>query len=213
MSKKKYKNTSTRHPVDEYSEIMRQEKSSSNHFKAFMPKPQRTHFDSQAKNEKIILVLRQHPVTLLGRLAILFAMILAPFIFNALPLGDLFPTKYVFALNLGWYMLVFGFILETFLIWFYSVYLITDERVIDVDFVSLLFKNVSTAKIDSIQDISSKTSGILASIVDYGTIYIQTAGEQRELQFENVPQPAKVSSLLNELIIEEEQEKIEGRVS
>jgi hypothetical protein len=98
------------------------------------------------------------------------------------------------------------------LIWFFSVFIITDERIIDVDFVSLLFKDVSSAKIDAVQDISSKTGGMLASLLDFGTVHIQTAGEQREIQFENVPHPAKVAALLNELMLEEEREKTEGRV-
>jgi len=53
----------------------------------------------------------------------------------------------------------------------------------------------------------------LATVVDYGTVYIQTAGEKTEIEFENVPQPAKVAAILNELLLEEEREKIEGRVS
>ena len=112
----------------------------------------------------------------------------------------------------SWYMLMFSYALATFLIWFFSVFIITDERIIDVDFVSMLFKDVSAAKIDVIQDVSSKTSGFLASVINYGTVYIQTAGEQREIQFENIPQPAKVAALLNELMLEEEREKHEGRV-
>jgi len=113
----------------------------------------------------------------------------------------------------GWYTITMGLALETFLVWFFSVYIITDERIIDVDFISLLFKDVSSAKLDDIQDISSKTGGLLATVVDYGTVYIQTAGEKTEIEFENVPQPAKVAAILNELLLEEEREKIEGRVS
>ena len=116
-------------------------------------------------------------------------------------------------MTLGWYTLTLGFALETFLVWFFSVFIITDERIIDVDFLSLLFKDISSAKIDAIQDISSKTGGALATVVDYGTVYIQTAGESTEIQFENVPQPAKVAAVLNELLLEEEKEKLEGRVS
>lgn len=198
--------------VDDYSEVMRNERPSHNHFRSYMPKPQRTAFDTQTSEEKIILLLRPHPITLLKKAVLIVAALLFPIVVGSGWLQEFFPPSYVFAMGLGWYMLTFSFALETFLVWFFSVFLITDERVIDVDFVSLLFKDVSSAKTDVIQDISSKTAGFLASIVDYGTVYIQTAGEAPEIQFENVPHPAKVAALLNELLLEEEREKAEGRV-
>ncbi|HEX7018248.1 MAG TPA: PH domain-containing protein, partial [Patescibacteria group bacterium] len=111
-----------------------------------------------------------------------------------------------------WYLLITGFALESFLSWFFNVYIITDERVIDVDFLSLIYKNISSAKIDNIEDITAETGGAVRSIFNFGTVKIQTAGAATELEFEDVPHPAKVTRLLNELLLEEEREKIEGRV-
>jgi uncharacterized membrane protein YdbT with pleckstrin-like domain len=191
---------------------MRREKPSRNYFKAFLPKPQKTTFDTQTSEEHIVLLLRQHPITLLRQVVMVIFALILPLLSSGSFFADFLPASYIFGINLGWYLLIFSYALSTFLIWFFSVFIITDERIIDVDFVSLLFKDVSSAKIDAIQDVSSKTSGFLASVINYGTVYIQTAGEQREIQFENIPQPAKVAALLNELMLEEEREKIEGRV-
>lgn len=202
----------TQRSVDDYSEIMRGEKPSRNHWRAYLPKPVKIHFDTQASEEHVILLLRQHPVTLLRAGLLIFFALLAPLFIDLTFFSDFLPARYIFAMKLSWYLLTFSYALSTFLTWFFSVFIISDERIIDVDFISMLFKDVSSAKIDAIQDISSKTSGFLASILDYGTVHIQTAGEERELQFENVPHPAKVAALLNELLLEEEREKIEGRV-
>ena len=68
-------------------------------------------------------------------------------------------------------------------------------------------------KLDNIEDITATTSGAFAAIFDYGTVKIQTAAEVTEFEFANVPHPAKVTTLLNELLQEEEREKIEGRVN
>jgi hypothetical protein len=198
--------------ADDYSEIMRREKPSRNHWRSFMPKPERTSFDTQTNDERILVLLRTHPITLLKQVITIGVAAAFPLFTHWTFFANFLPASYITAINLGWYMLTFSYALATFLIWFYSVYIITDERIIDVDFLSLLYKDVSSAKIDAIQDISSKTSGFLASIVNYGTVYIQTAGEAPEIQFENIPQPAKIASLLNELLIEEEREKAEGRV-
>src|SRR5690606_33517842 len=102
---------------------------------------------------------------------------------------------------------------ESFLTWFFHVFIITDERIIDVDFISLIYKQVTSAKIDNIEDVSSITGGAVRSIFDFGTVQIQTAGARPEIAFEDVPHPSRVKRLLNELLLEEEREKIEGRVN
>nr|MDQ3008603.1 hypothetical protein [bacterium] len=61
--------------------------------------------------------------------------------------------------------------------------------------------------------ISAKTGGVLASVFNYGTVLVQTAAAQNEFEFDDVPQPAKVAAFLNELLVEEEREKIENRVN
>lgn len=198
--------------VDDYSEVMRVEHATSNPLNAFAPKPTNIFFDSQQENEEVILLLRQHPVTQVRWILIAIGLIIFPFIFSIIPFFDFFPIRYQLVGLLGWYLLVTGFILQSFLTWFFNVYIITDERVIDVDFYNLIHKNVSTAKIDNVEDVTTVSGGTLQTIFDYGTVIIQTAGSQQQIEFDLIPQPAKVTKLLNELLLEEEREQIEGRV-
>lgn len=207
------KKTSKRRHVNEYSEVMRKEKPSTNPLRFYAPKPQKIFFSSQLKEEQVILLLRQHPITQLKQLVIAIVIFFMPFlIFNSNILSFL-SLEFHIAFTIGWYLMLLGFIIESFLVWFFHVYIITDERIIDVDFLSLIYKNISSAKIDNIEDIAFTTEGFFASSIDYGSVKIQTAGEQREFEFENVPHPGKVSALINELLLEEEREKIEGRVN
>lgn len=199
--------------VEEYSEVMRQEKPSKNPLDAYAPKPGYFCFSTQHQDEDVVLMLRQHPVTQIKWILIAIGLALIPLIFSSMPLLDFLPPIYLTAALTGWYLLVAGFSLEAFLSWFYNVYIITDERVIDVDFHSLIYKNISAAKIDNIEDVTERTGGPLRTVFDYGTVIIQTAAAQVEFEFDNVPHPARVTKLLNELILEEEREKIEGRVN
>lgn len=200
--------------IDDYSEVMRREVSSNNPLKAFIPKPKKISFEIQDREEKIVLVLRQHPITQIKSvLMILFLFLFLPFLLKLAGLTAIFPGKFRIAANIFLFFLSLGMAFRSFLIWFFNVYIITDERIIDVDFESMIYKNISTAKIDNIEDITKKSSGIVASIFDYGTILIQTAATKNEFEFDHVPHPAKVVKLLNELVIEEEREKIEGRVN
>lgn len=209
---KKTKKSLIKH-VDEYSEIMRKEQPSKNPLKAFAPKPLYLTFDSQLDEEHIILLLRRHPVTQVKKILILIFGFFFIFLLSSTPIIRFLPANYQLAVIIGWFLLLIGFALESFLVWFFRVYIITDERIIDVDFLTLVYKNISSAKIDNIEDITAQTSGVLASVIDYGTVFIQTAAEKTEFEFEDVPQPSKVVALLNELLLEEEREKIEGRVN
>jgi len=199
--------------VDDYSEVMRHEEPTKGQFHAFSPKPQNLSFSSQQKNEQILLLLRRHPITQIGWIVIAAVMLAAPLIFGFIPFFDFLIPKYQVAGVIGWYLLTLGFILQSFLTWFFNVNIITDERIIDVDFYNLLHRDVSAAKIDNIEDVTEVTGGTLQSIFDFGSVVIQTAGTQQKLEFEDIPQPAKVTRLLNELILEEEKEKLENRVN
>ena len=199
--------------VEEYSQVVRSETPSTNPLDSYAVKPVKVFFDSQLHDEEVVLLLRRHPITQIKWVLVAFVLVLVPFIFSYIGLLDLLPSKYQVMSLIGWYMLVVGFSLESFLNWFFNSYVITDERVIDIDFESLIYKNISAAKIDNIEDITATTGGAIQSIFDYGTIKIQTAANVTEFEFEDVPHPAKVTTLLNELLIEEEREKIEGRVN
>lgn len=198
--------------VDDYSEVMYEASPSRSPFAAYAAKPSRTTFASQANGEQIILLLRKHPVTQIKWIVIAIIVAILPIIFSGVPLIGFLPANFQTAAVIGWYLLLMGFIIESFLTWFYNVYIITDERVIDVDFLSLLYHDVSAAKIDNIEDVTSVTGGAIRSIFDFGTVRIQTAAEKTEFEFEDVPHPTRVTKLLNELLLEEEREKAEGRV-
>lgn len=202
-----------RRSVDEYSEIMRNEVPTDKSMSAFLPKPNGILVDILAETEQVILVLRQHPITQFKWVIAVLVMMFLPLLFSSAGIFSFLPSTYRFAAVLGWYMIIFGLVVESFLKWFYRVYIITDERIIDVDFLSMMYKDVSTTKIDKIEDVTSISTGFLASVIDYGSIIIQTAATKQELQFESVPHPSKVTALLNELILEEELEKYEGRVN
>lgn len=199
--------------VEAYSEVMRHESASNNPLKSFVAKPSHIFFDSQHAEERVLLLLRRHPVTQVGWIITSMLLAVAPVLFSAVGLLDVLPVQYQFAATVGWYLLIIGFALESFLSWFYNVYIITDERIIDVDFYNLLYKNISAAKIDNIEDITTVAGGVLASVFNFGTVKIQTAGSVTEFEFEDVPQPAKVTAFLNELLLEEEREQLENRAN
>lgn len=178
---------------------------------AFIRRPANLHFETQDKEEKIVLLLRRHLITNVPWLAMVGLFLWLPWPINAfLPL-KVIPGNFRLIINLCWYLFTFSVALEKFLGWFFNVNILTDERIIDIDFPTLLYREIKEAKIDRVQDVSIRTGGYLRSLFNYGDVVIQTAGTLPEICFEAVPNPEQVCKILNQLLLEEEQEKLDGR--
>ncbi|MEO8581481.1 MAG: hypothetical protein ABI425_02760 [Patescibacteria group bacterium] len=198
--------------ITEFSQVLRDTPRCTNPYVAFSPRPLQVSFESQAEEERIVLFVRRHFATQIWWILVAIILALLPIILSFVPLLDFFPERFHLVFLAGWYTFIFGFALESFLLWFFNVNILTDERVVDIDFYSMLYKKLSTAQIDRIEDVTSTTGGFLGSLLDYGTVDIQTAANSRELSFEQVPNPEKIVQILNELIMEEEREQLEGRI-
>jgi hypothetical protein len=174
--------------------------------------PERINFETKEKEEKVVLLLRRHAITNLRWIFIATAMVFVPFVLTLLLKFDFIPGEFRLIGVLAWYLVIFAYILENFLNWFFNVYVITDERVVDIDFVNLIYKEVSDANIDKIQDVTYKMGGVSRSMFNYGDVLIQTASEIPNFEFLAVPSPDKIAKILQDLRIEERQEEIEGRI-
>lgn len=199
--------------VDEYSQVMRRFRPSIHTLHAFAAKPLQTEFASQEANEQLILLLRRHPITQVSWIIIALVAAIIPTFIDPGSFFTFLPPNYGTAITIAWYAGVIAYIFQAFLAWYYNVYLITDERVVDVDFISLIYRNITSAKISNIEDVTSTAGGALQTVFDYGTVTVQTAGAKPEIEFEDVPHPNMIVELFNELLQEEEQETLEGRVN
>ncbi len=176
---------------------------------SFITYPDNVHFDTQTDEEQIIFLLRKHLITNIPWLILTLFLILVPpiilpliFVHGLLPL---FPANFVLVFNIFWYLAVFGFALVNFISWYFNVYIVTNERIIDVDFIQLLYKQMSSTRIGRIQDLTYKLGGVVRAIFDYGDVFIQTAGDEPNFDFEAVPHPEQVVRTLSELTEKQEQ--------
>jgi len=179
---------------------------------AFCYYPDGINFETKDKKEKVVLLLRKHPITNIPWIIIAIVMLFAPAVLGSFPILSFLPESFQFVAVIGWYLITTAFILENFLSWFFNVNILTDERAVDIDFHNLIYKEVSDTKIENIQDVTYKMGGVIRTIFNYGDLHIQTAAEQREFDFLAIPKPDRVAKILQDLLTEEEQEKIEGRV-
>lgn len=174
-------------------------------FPALFDKPEGIHYCEQEPNENIELFLRAHWITNV------------PWIFTAL-FGFALPiviiivdqsmnTNYLNYLNwqemtgaiLIWYMLLIAFIIERFVTWYFNVYIVTNLNLVDVNFYSLLFRDIVEIDLGDIESQSSKIKGIMGSFFNFGDVTIESAAKDEDIVFENVPRPDFVSDRIQDL--------------
>lgn len=181
-------------------------------FTSYATFPPRTHFESQEDGEEVVLFLRQHLIVTVPWIAAVLVALAVPSAFEFFPPYAGLPGAYQLVIDLMWYLFVAGYAFAKLMSWFFNIYILTDERIVDVDFTNILYRKISTAKIEEIQDLHVVASGAFETFFNYGSIFIQTAAEVPEFEFLKIPRPDKVSVIINEMIDMEEQEKLEGRV-
>ncbi|MBI3576515.1 hypothetical protein HY086_00560 [Candidatus Gottesmanbacteria bacterium] len=170
----------------------------------FAINPTGVRFETQQDDEAVVLFLRQHPIVnlpwiLLSIVLLIGPTVALPFFLKFANLPVRLPPQYMLIATLLWYLATFGFIFGNFLRWFFNIYIVTDRRIVDIDFYYLLFKRFSEAEVSKIQDISFTVGGIAATVFDYGNVLIETAGELPNLKFEAVPHPEKVVETIRSL--------------
>ncbi len=170
----------------------------------FAVNPSGVRFETQAAEESVILFVRQHfivnlPWLVLGGFMLLVPPVLFPFILSLLKLPISLPVGYIIIGTLFWYVATFGFLLGSFMRWFFNIYIVTNERVVDIDFKYFLYKEISEAAHNKIQDLTYRTGGIFATLFRYGTVYVETAGEVPNIEFDGVPNPEKVVECISGL--------------
>lgn len=156
-------------------------------------------FETQENNEKVILVLRGHPVTQISWIVTSIIMIILPVFFYSLIVNYLKMNQVLFIL-IFWYFLSFSFIFLNLLSYIFNVGIITNRRVVDIDFHNILFKEFSATTIDKIEDVTVRTGGFLANFLNFGNLLIQTAGEEQNIEFLNIPYPTEAATIINQLM-------------
>lgn len=172
---------------------------------SFATNPDGIRFETQEREEKVVLFLRQHTAVLIPSFLLIFVLVMTPpifvpLIFQYLEFPVVIPVQYFVVGIAFWYVMTFGVTIMSFLRWYFNIYIVTERRIVDIDFLHLLYKEFSEARLEKIQDISFRSSGIVATLFDYGDVFVETAGETPNIDFHSVPRPARVIETIGKLL-------------
>ena len=163
------------------------------------------HFKGQKTGEKILLVVHRHWFDILSQFFIIFIMLLllfssllfTPQIINSSN-GNLSPSLLFFVEDI---FLIFIW-LFFFIIWidyYFDVWIVTNERIVNIEQKGLFSRGISELELENIQDITVEVCGIIPTFLNYGNLYVQTAAEKERFIFKHVPNPYAIKDLVMNL--------------
>ncbi len=179
-------------------------KNSLHFYSSYVDYPKNISFVDQEEDEEIILFTRRHFITnfpwVFGSFVLaLLPIALFPFLMRFSPFPTLSTETESFVL-LFYYLIILGYVLLKFTLWYFHVGIITSKRVIDIDIHGILYKDISEAKNEFIQDVSYSQIGFVRSLFNYGEVFVQTAGSMQNIEFDKAPRPATIARIIGDLL-------------
>jgi uncharacterized membrane protein YdbT with pleckstrin-like domain len=118
--------------------------------------------------------------------------LLATIIYSGLGQSDLLAAFLMVTAGTLWAVAVLSCVYHYF-DWRNDHYIITNLRVLHVERVLLLREDRDEAPIERVQDVQSLKAGVLANLLNYGDVLIQTAAATQRVVFASIPNPDQVS--------------------
>lgn len=104
-------------------------------------------------------------------------------------------TLFTFAL-VTWLLFLW---IAFFVVWtnyYLDVLLITTRRVIDIEQYYLFSREIAECRLDRVQDVTVEVHGFLPTLLRFGDLHVQTAGESKEFVVRHVPHPERVKDAI-----------------
>lgn len=164
-------------------------------------------FPGRQHDEHVVIVLHRHWFIFVKNVLMLLLLAVIPVAAGYLWIqatnvqllaGSFGHTAVVMSLTLYYlflWILIYGFWLDFYL----DVFVITNKRIVDIEQAGLFGRTVAEERLYRIQDVTSDTQGILATTLQYGNVYVQTAGKTERFIFEHVAHPEHVARTILEL--------------
>ena len=120
------------------------------------------------------------------------------FIVGFLPLLIWCGNPQIFWFFVGMLFIGIAGCLYSYLLWYFSVYIVTNQRIRQISQKGFFKKTVVDLGLDKIQSISYGVPGLIAGIFGYGTILVQTG--VGDLVISEVKTPAKIYDKLQNVM-------------
>lgn len=160
------------------------------------------YFEDQFDDEEVLYVFRKHPIVMRKGLLIgSFGLLVGPLYTLGLTYAhsDSPPTMTFFYLSfLGSVLLSFLLFFPSWMSWHFSVFVVTDQRFIQITQKGFFHRSVVDMGLNQIQMVNYEVKGLQETLLGYGTIMMQTF--VGDLLIHYIHHPARTQKRLLEIL-------------
>ncbi|MBI1856822.1 PH domain-containing protein [Candidatus Saccharibacteria bacterium] len=148
------------------------------------------YFEDQMDDEEVMFVFRKHPIVM--RKGLVFGML--GILLGTLP-GYIKPEySYFFGGLAAGFILGVVVFFPSWMAWYFSVFIVTDQRFIQITQKGLFHRSVVDIGLNQIQMVNYEIAGMQETMLGFGTIMMQTY--LGDLVIHDVHHPAKIQKKL-----------------
>jgi hypothetical protein len=152
------------------------------------------YFADQFDNEEVLFVFRKHPVVMRrGLILAMLAILLGTVPSLIKPDYKVYFVGLLCGLLLG--TVVF---LPSWIAWHFSVFIVTDQRMIQITQKGLFHRSVVDMGLNQIQMVNYEVDGLQATLLGFGTIVMQTF--VGDLVIHDIHHPAAIQKKMLEIL-------------
>ncbi|RJQ09537.1 MAG: PH domain-containing protein [Dehalococcoidia bacterium] len=151
--------------------------------------------------ESVVLTVHRHWFFLVAPLTLSLMVMLVPPLILLTIVGRTDAPRLVdvivVVLSLA-YLVAFG--MRAYFVWYAwmnDVWVITNQRLVDGQKRHWFHEEVSTADLMHVQDVALDRHGVLATLLKFGDLRVQTAAEVEEFILRKIPRPQDVLAILD----------------
>ncbi len=152
------------------------------------------YFADQFDDEEVLLVFRKHPIVMRrGFIAAMLILLLGsvPSLFN--------PTYMTYFVGMAAAIATGGLVmLPSWISWYFSVFIVTDQRLIQITQKGLFSRSVIDMRLSQIQMVNYQIAGLQETLLGFGTIMMQTF--VGDLVIHDIHHPAAIQKKLLEVL-------------
>lgn len=154
----------------------------------------RLEFEGQRPGEKLLFVFRRHMIAMRKG----FYLLLGVFSISAIPALVWNNNLEMFLIPLVGLFVGILFFIYHFIMWYFTVYIVTDQRIRQITQRGFFGKDVIELRLSKIQNISYNIPGLSGEIFKFGTIIVQTI--VGDLVINNVDHPEEIYDKLQDAV-------------
>jgi len=101
-----------------------------------------------------------------------------------------------------WLLIVWTGAWGTFTRYFLNVWVLTNQRIVDIKQRGFFRREVSSLLLSRVQDVTTDVTGVLSSFLDIGDIMVQSAGTDIEFVMSNIWRPERMRDIVLKYVSE-----------